>query len=272
MRLDHERNWAHTNRYGVDQMSAIGGWIKRCMHWVVRGAVFRCDKATYVEMIFISCTEEEIYARRVVPIINGNLILADDAPVTNSLDYVAFTRPCETIDFVSNFHYWLKEIVLSKSFVSGQGPKLFVNCHCVDIFEILTRQPGELFVQDRSWWSSYEGSCLSFASTLVVFTYHSSLVLLTECCSLLFCIGVTKHSVYALMSLFSSTFPGGTGDTTPDIESVTSLVGSGVLFFCRLVSTHLYQMSVVLSPSRYSVRTGVDISGISSESRDRLGL
>lgn len=54
-----ERNWIYSNRYDVDRLSAVSGWVKRRMHRVVRRILIRCDKTTYVDIPFIRCTEEE---------------------------------------------------------------------------------------------------------------------------------------------------------------------------------------------------------------------
>lgn len=54
------------------------------MHWGGRGAVLQCDKATYVNMTIILCTEEQcmlVGLRRFW----SDLNLADDDPVTHNL-------------------------------------------------------------------------------------------------------------------------------------------------------------------------------------------
>lgn len=51
------------------------------------------------------CKEEELYARLVATIVKGNLSLGNDATVTHSLDYVTFTRPYDTVYFLSKFDH-----------------------------------------------------------------------------------------------------------------------------------------------------------------------
>lgn len=53
IRLDGERNLVYDSRYGVDRLSAAGGWDRCWMHLGGRGAVLWCAKATYVHMRFI---------------------------------------------------------------------------------------------------------------------------------------------------------------------------------------------------------------------------
>lgn len=87
----------------------------------------------------------------------------------------------------------------------------------------------KLFVEAPSWLSSYRVSRLLFASAPIVFGSYSSLAVLTELRSLLFCIAVAEHSVYASMLLFLSLFLDGPSDATYDFDGVTSPVESGVL-------------------------------------------
>lgn len=75
------------------------------MHCGDRGAVPRCDNATYVDMLFVRYREAELYAGRLASIIGSNLSLIDDAPATNMLDNVAFTRPYGTLHFLTNLDY-----------------------------------------------------------------------------------------------------------------------------------------------------------------------
>lgn len=61
--LDGDLIRAYDNLYGFNRLSAVGGWVKRWIHWGSRDAVLRCDKPTYVNMRFIRNTEEEVYVR-----------------------------------------------------------------------------------------------------------------------------------------------------------------------------------------------------------------
>lgn len=69
------------------------------MHCGGRGDVLWCGKSIYVVMLLNQFTGEELYARRVAAIFWDDLSLADDVPVTHSLDYVDFTRPFHTLHF-----------------------------------------------------------------------------------------------------------------------------------------------------------------------------
>lgn len=110
MRLDSKRNRVYHNCYGVYWLLAVGGWVKCSMNCSGRDAVLRCNKATYADMLFILCTEEELYTSRLSSITRSNLILTNEAPGTHSLYYVAFTSPYSTLHFVTHFDYWWKEI------------------------------------------------------------------------------------------------------------------------------------------------------------------
>lgn len=59
-----ERNYVLDNRHDVDQLSAVGGWVKRWIHWGDRGTVLLHEEGNYIGLHFILCTEEKIYARR----------------------------------------------------------------------------------------------------------------------------------------------------------------------------------------------------------------
>lgn len=114
--LDGEHRWAYDNRYGVDSLSAVGGWVKRWMNWGGCAAVLRCDEATYLDMHIIRCADKEIYVRGLASIFGGYLSRTDDPPVTYSLDYVAFRSAYYALHFLTNFDCLLKEIVLKPSF------------------------------------------------------------------------------------------------------------------------------------------------------------
>lgn len=68
-----------------------------------------------------------------------------------------------------------------------------------------------------------------FAPTLIIFPYHSSLMLLTKQRILLFFIDVSEHCVFALTLFLSSASLGRTIDATHAFEGITSLVESGIL-------------------------------------------
>lgn len=75
------------------------------MHCGGRGAVHRCDKASYVNMHFIHSTENEVYACPLASNVGVNLSLTADAPVTHSLNYADFTRIYVTLHSLTIFDY-----------------------------------------------------------------------------------------------------------------------------------------------------------------------
>lgn len=89
MRFDAECSWVYDDRYGLDQLSAVGGCVKRWIRWGGCGAVLRCDMETHVDRLYIPCTKEKVYAHRLASIVRRNLSLVDDAPATRTLDHVA---------------------------------------------------------------------------------------------------------------------------------------------------------------------------------------
>lgn len=84
--FDGELNLVYDRRIGVNRLSAAGGLVNRWIHWGGRDAVLRCNEATYVDINFIPCMEEEVYARRLVLIAASNFDLDGAAPVTHSLE------------------------------------------------------------------------------------------------------------------------------------------------------------------------------------------
>lgn len=57
-----DHNWVCDNHHSVDRLSAVGDWVKRCIHRGGRGALFRCEEAAYVKILFMRSTEKEVYA------------------------------------------------------------------------------------------------------------------------------------------------------------------------------------------------------------------
>lgn len=64
----------------------------------------------------------------------NNSYLDYTAPVTHSLDYVAFPRPNDALHFFTYFLYWRKKILFETRFRVRPGLKLFVNWHFVEMF------------------------------------------------------------------------------------------------------------------------------------------
>lgn len=118
-----EGNWIYDIWYGVDRFSAVDGWVKSWMHWRGRCAVSRCEEMIYVCMSFIRCTEIELHALRLPSIVGVNSELADDAPVNHSLECVSFRHPYDTLHFLVNFNYWLKEIIFEHMFRVRTGKR-----------------------------------------------------------------------------------------------------------------------------------------------------
>lgn len=56
-------------------------------------------------MTLIRCTEEEAYRNRLVQVVRNNLGLADNDLITHNLEYVAFSRLCDTLHDFTNFEY-----------------------------------------------------------------------------------------------------------------------------------------------------------------------
>lgn len=147
MPLDGERSWVYDTRYGVDWLSTFGGWVRSWLHWVGRGIVLSCNKASHVDLLFIHCTEKEAYARRLSLTVAGTSSLENEAPVTDNLDYVTFTHVYHTLQFLTKFDYWCKNVISKQRSRIRTGSKLLVNNHCINIFVILNCIQKEPFVQ-----------------------------------------------------------------------------------------------------------------------------
>lgn len=78
-------------------------------------------------MPFILCTEEELYALRLVPIIGAILTRRIMLPLLILLNYVAFTCPHDTIHFLTSFDYWFKETIFDERSDDKTGLNLFVD-------------------------------------------------------------------------------------------------------------------------------------------------
>lgn len=120
MYLNENSNLVYENRHSVDPLQAVGGWDKRLLHKGGRGAVLRSDDAIYVDMQFICCTEERFYARHLASIVKNNSNPFDAVPIAHSLHYVPFLRPYGTLHLLTNFEFWLKEMMFEYRFHVGQ--------------------------------------------------------------------------------------------------------------------------------------------------------
>lgn len=112
--LEVERNWVCDTRNGVYRLSVVGHLVKRWIHWNCCGNLLRRDVATYVDTPFPLYTEEDIYASRLAIILCIGLKFADAAPVTYSLEYVAFRRPFESLHLLTYFEYLRQKIQLEQ--------------------------------------------------------------------------------------------------------------------------------------------------------------
>lgn len=172
--------------------------------------------------------------------------------------------------FLANFDYWLKEILFEQRFCARTDLNLFANWHCVDILEISTLEQEELFVQVPPWWSSDEGSRLLFALTRIVFSYHSSLLILIEQKGSLFRIAVAALCVYALIFFFHQFCL---------VNILTRRMFSRVLGSCWVRCTFSFGKWcacirilrwVAFCVSRLSVPLRSSISGLQSDPQGRL--
>lgn len=138
------------------------------MHWGGHGAVRRCARVTYVYMPFICCTKEERYMCRSASIIGGNLNLSDYAAASYSLRKVSFTHSHDGFHFLAIVEYWFKQVIFVQRIFFTLVSKLYCNWHCVKVFKIQTHSREQLLVKDPSWRTSYQGSRLLFAPTLIM--------------------------------------------------------------------------------------------------------
>lgn len=165
------------------------------MHYEGRENVLRRVVETYVDMPFICCTEEEIYACLLTLIVRNGSGLTDAAPTTHSLEYVAFSGPYDSFYRLTNLDYWWEKIQFEQRYRVRYLTALFVNQHCVDFFAIPTRDREKLLDRLPSKWSDYEVSRLLLAPAPMVFAHRSTLAFLTERRSLLFLIAVARYGV-----------------------------------------------------------------------------
>lgn len=157
------------------------------------------------------------------------LWLVVNALITSSSEYVAFSRSYDSLHLLTNFDYWFKEIQFEQRFRVGRNAALFGNRHCVDIFGIPIRVFEEFFGQVPSWWTDYDGSCLFLAPITMFLTYKFTLVNLKELRSLLFCIAVAQHCLYALLLFFTSALISAPFNHTRVLEGSTTLAEWGIL-------------------------------------------
>lgn len=104
-----------TNNY-VDRLSADYGRVKLWMHWGSRGALQHRDVATYIHTKSIHCTERGAFANPLALITRNSSELTDTAPITHSLEYVAFPRPCNSPYSLITFENGCREIQFEQHF------------------------------------------------------------------------------------------------------------------------------------------------------------
>lgn len=97
------------------------------MHWGGLGAVFCPDVVAYVDMRSTSFTQIENQASRLPMIVQNGSELAETAPATHILEYVAFLRPCHSLHLSTNAEYWWKVVLFEQRFPVWRNASLFVN-------------------------------------------------------------------------------------------------------------------------------------------------
>lgn len=100
--MDGDRNCVYDIGSGVDLLSPVGGWVERWMHYGGRGAVLRREVSTYVDISFIFYTEVLAYASFLALIVQIDSELAGAAPITHSLQYIAFMHPFGSLRLSTN--------------------------------------------------------------------------------------------------------------------------------------------------------------------------
>lgn len=158
--------------YRVECLSAVGGWIKRWKRWGGRGPVLPYDEPPYVDMPFIRCFREKVYAKCLASVVRNNSWLADKGVISHSLEYVTFPLPRDILHVLTDFEYWFKEIQFRHRFRIRCYAVLFLNWQCVDVFGIPISDREELFVKLSERWTDYEGGRLMFSPTPMVIANH----------------------------------------------------------------------------------------------------
>lgn len=185
----------YDSRNGVERLSGVGGWVKRWMHGSDCDTLLRCDEATYLQLLFFFCIEQEAEESRLALLLQKSLEIAAAAAVTHSFEYVAFPPPVDSLNLLSNFEYWLKEFQFEQRSRVPHHALLIVKWICVDMFGISTHDREKFFVCLPSWRFDYDGSSLLGASTPTVLAYHSSFALRPERRSFFLSIATAEHLV-----------------------------------------------------------------------------
>lgn len=69
MTLNGDVGTIYNARNGFDGNTALGAWSRHRAHWGGRGAALRNDDIPYVDMPFVRCEEEYVYALRLTAVI-----------------------------------------------------------------------------------------------------------------------------------------------------------------------------------------------------------
>lgn len=75
------------------------------MHWGGRDVLMRHYLLTYVDTLFIRSAEKDAYESRLELTVQISLEFTDTTPATHGLGYVEFSRPLDSLHFLSNFEY-----------------------------------------------------------------------------------------------------------------------------------------------------------------------
>lgn len=152
MLMDGVCSWKYATRYRIKRLSAVCGWVKRWIHWGRCGTVLHRDVATFANIHFISCSEEETYASVLALIGQNGSESTVASSTTHSLKYVAFLCRYDSLQLLVNFEYGSKETRFEHRFsVKRHAP--FFNCQCVDVFGIPKHDEGKFFLHVPSWLS-----------------------------------------------------------------------------------------------------------------------
>lgn len=91
MPFDRDGSYVYYNRLWVYGFLAGCGCPRRWQNFSGCGAFLHFDEAAYVAKSFIRYIKEHLYARRLAVIVKSSMDTIYVAPVTDCLDYVAFS-------------------------------------------------------------------------------------------------------------------------------------------------------------------------------------
>lgn len=107
MTIDGMNRFVNNSCYGVNRVTAVGEWMKRCQQWCCCGLSLRvASMLVLVDIPLTLCVQNIQYVAWLAKILARYVHLQEEVFMTQSPSYVTFRRPFDKHYLLANFDYW----------------------------------------------------------------------------------------------------------------------------------------------------------------------